>query len=306
MDMNITKYRQWMGHKGPVYAMNQVDESQFISAGSDGYIIKWDIDAALQGRVLAHVPAQVFSLEYIEDLHHLLAGAMDGHLYVIDLNNNSCIRNIDLQSGSVFSILKVADIVFVATQMGLLYQLNDCYELTHTIKVSDASLRKLIATKDRTSLFIASSDKCIYTYQISIGQITDIIRAANHSVFSLAFDETHKLLYSGSRDAQLYKHTFNENQISTEQIAAHLYTINDIVLNSTHSLLYTASRDKSIKVWNSETLQLLKVIDQKFDAHKNSVNKLLYYPERNLLISAGDDSAVIAWRIEQQIQDIQT
>jgi WD40 repeat protein len=131
-------------------------------------------------------------------------------------------------------------------------------------------------------------------------KVDSILRAANHSVFSLAYDSKNKHLYSGSRDAQLYKHSLDGQANQAVQIAAHLFTINDIVVSNELQMLFTASRDKTIKLWSLQNNKLLKVIDQKFDAHKNSVNKLLYLASRNLLISASDDSAVIAWHLQTE------
>ncbi|PSR03495.1 MAG: hypothetical protein BRD50_05840 [Bacteroidetes bacterium SW_11_45_7] len=60
----------------------------------------------------------------------------------------------------------------------------------------------------------------------------------------------------------------------------------------------SASRDKTVKLWDAETFELLKVLDnKKFEGHVHSVNKLLWSHEHDLLISCGDDRSVIIWKV---------
>jgi WD40 repeat protein len=55
--------------------------------------------------------------------------------------------------------------------------------------------------------------------------------------------------------------------------------------------------DKSIKVWNTEDMKLLKVIDRaRHGGHGTSVNKILWLSEHRL-VSAGDDRNIIIWDI---------
>jgi WD40 repeat protein len=57
--------------------------------------------------------------------------------------------------------------------------------------------------------------------------------------------------------------------------------------------------DKSIKVWDTAQLKLLKVIDRaRHTGHGTSVNKLLWMPFHNYLASASDDRSISIWDIE--------
>jgi WD40 repeat protein len=56
--------------------------------------------------------------------------------------------------------------------------------------------------------------------------------------------------------------------------------------------------DKTVKVWNTETQQLLKVIDRSRHAgHGTSVNKVLWSTHENQVISASDDRTISVWSI---------
>lgn len=81
------------------------------------------------------------------------------------------------------------------------------------------------------------------------------------------------------------------------EIPAHWYAINDLKLSPDGKYFASASRDKTIKIWDANSYELLKVLDnEKFEGHTHSVNSLLWVNE-HLLLSTGDDRQIIAWEI---------
>ncbi|MFM8834779.1 MAG: WD40 repeat domain-containing protein, partial [Cytophagales bacterium] len=54
-----------------------------------------------------------------------------------------------------------------------------------------------------------------------------------------------------------------------------------------------------IKIWDANTLQLLKVIDKARHAgHGTSVNKLWWSSHQQQLVSASDDRSISVWESE--------
>jgi len=77
-----------------------------------------------------------------------------------------------------------------------------------------------------------------------------------------------------------------------------MYAINDITKSKNEKLMVTASMDKSIKIWDSESLKLLKVIDKNRSAgHGTSVNKLVWSAYNDYIVSASDDRSISVWKI---------
>ena len=65
-------------------------------------------------------------------------------------------------------------------------------------------------------------------------------------------------------------------------------------------MLASASKDKSIRIWDTKTWQLLKVINRKkYEYHSNSVNKIIWSADDKSLISVSDDRLGIIWKIEK-------
>ena len=82
-----------------------------------------------------------------------------------------------------------------------------------------------------------------------------------------------------------------------KSLDAHWYTIHSVKFSPSKTILASASMDKTIRLWSGKDFKLLKVIDTtKFEAHKSSVNGLIWLND-NLLISCSDDASIKCWEI---------
>jgi WD40 repeat protein len=80
-----------------------------------------------------------------------------------------------------------------------------------------------------------------------------------------------------------------------------MFALKDVTVNPLFpKLMATSSMDKTIKIWESQSLTLRKVVDRsRYNGHLNSVNSLLWLEDAdNTLISAGDDKLIMAWKLE--------
>jgi WD40 repeat protein len=82
-------------------------------------------------------------------------------------------------------------------------------------------------------------------------------------------------------------------------VPAHIQAINSLVLSPCARYVATGSMDKTIKIWDSATLQLLKVIDYpRYGGHKHSINTLIWSTYKDLLVSGSDDKQISVWKID--------
>ena len=286
-------------HEGSVYALCRgVSDQRFFSAGSDGIVVKWDLQQLSSATAVARVNGQVFALAYNEISNHLLVGTMSGGLHVIDLEARKEIHSIAFHEQSIFDIKVHDGRVYVASKDGSLsVWSSDTYELIRVITVSSESLRVVAFHPERLEAAIGASDNRVYLIDTNELSVKTALEGPDNSVFSVCYLPEKKLLLAGSRDAQLYAYDLETHQLS-HQIKAHLFTINHILLAKEGNCFITASRDKTIRIWNADNFELVKSLDkEKYEGHINSVNKLIWLPSAHSLISASDDRCIIIWKI---------
>ncbi len=298
--MQIDQLVKFSFHKGSVYALAQgQDAASFLSAGSDGIVAQCSIHDSENATAIAKVEGQVFALLLLPEKNHLVIGTMSGGLHVIDLNLRKEIHYITYHEQSIFDIKYFQNQLLVASKDGTLsvWSVAD-YALQRTLSISELSLRMIDISPDRNEIAIACSDNSIYLVDLQRWKVKSVLHGPTNSVFSVAFLPGTEKLLAGSRDAQLYCYDLKSNDL-VQQIKAHLYTINDLELISDNKYIASASRDKSVRIWNTENLSLVKSLDRdKNNGHINSVNRLLWMPLQSVLLSASDDRSIIAWKIE--------
>ncbi len=288
------------GHNGAVYQLQRIDENSFLSAGGDGWIVKWDLnsDDAELGRLVAKTDTQIFSLLNDPVSNLIVAGDMHGELHFIDLQGKEEVRRFSHHKKGVFGIKRHQEYIYTLGGGGMLSKWqSEKIGTVDSVQLSDQSLRS-IAISD-TTIYIGSSDRNIYLIDTLTQNRMDAVKFAHeNSVFSLAFDSSMQHLLSGGRDAMLNVWTEGDDLNIYKGVAAHLFTINSIKINPSGKIFATASRDKTIKIWDAKSYKLLKVIESIRDkGHVNSVNHLLWLSE-SILISCSDDRTIKIWDIK--------
>ena len=75
-----------------------------------------------------------------------------------------------------------------------------------------------------------------------------------------------------------------------------MFTVYGIVKHPEIPLIATASRDKTFKIWDKDSLSLLKNIsrDKGYDSHALSINNILWH---NYLYTVSDDKTIKVWEV---------
>jgi len=287
------------GHNGSVYQLRAAGSGAFLSAGGDGWIVRWDINSedVETGKLVAKTGTQIFSLFYEEGSGLLVAGDMLGGIHFVNEEDPELVRRFQHHKKGVFGIQKHNEHLYTLGGDGLFskWSLEEIGKV-ESMQLSDQSLRSMAISQ--SSIYVGSSDKCIYMIdKVSENVISVAKQAHQNSVFSLAFDPNVQHLLSGGRDAMLNIWSEGNELKIYKGVTAHLFTINAIKFNPSYTLFATASRDKTIKIWDAKTYKLLKVIEAIRDlGHVNSVNHLLWLSE-TILISCSDDRTIKIWQI---------
>ena len=287
--------QRFLGHRAAIYAVAEgLDADTFLTGAGEGWVVVWPQADPENGKLLAQAEGNIFSLLAIPEINGVVAGNMIGGLHWIDLERPERTKDIKHHSKGTYALLRLGDQVLSGGGGGKLSRWSiEERRAIESLQLTHAAIRGLAHAPDRREIAVATSDHSIYLLdeQLAVKQQIDV---HGHSVFCVCYSPDQRLLISGGRDAQL---TITDLVTgSSERIPAHTATINALAFSPDGHYLATAGRDRTIKIWDSGSFDLLKVLETvRDDGHRNSVNDLLWTEQG--LISVSDDRSGILWRI---------
>lgn len=309
--VNIKHIATLSGHKSAVYALSEaIQPNCFYSSDGNGWLVHWDLNKGNDGVLIAGVPSNIFSILLLKKERLLAVGSMQGVLYFIDINNNEVLEPPIQLHETIFDLKAYQHYLLIAKAKGWLsFYDTKTKQLTKSLKIADKHLRKIVVDNTQNCAWLACSDGKIYQVCLLKQKLMQSFSYHSNSVFSLAMYNTTKhdngkqqYLVSGSRDAHLgvWQIMPNNTIAVAHSIPAHMATVNDLAINTQQSLWASAGRDRSIKIWDTNNYQLLKVIEPlkpALPSHKHSVN-CLYWQKNGYLISGSDDKKIMVWQVE--------
>ncbi|MFN4084096.1 MAG: WD40 repeat domain-containing protein [Bacteroidia bacterium] len=296
MKIKVNKLAQFTGHTNSIYALGLASNNKIYTGASDGFIVEWNLQNPDEGKLVVKVNRPVYSFLFLSEHNLLLSGTAQGNLYVIDLSSGKEIKNIEAHANGIFDIKLFNNFILTCGGDGKL-NIWDCdFNLINSKKTTDKNARVIAVNNNKKEIAVGYSDNNIRIFNSNYKEI-NIISEHTNSVFALCFNNDFSMLMSGGRDAQLNAYYANNNFSLLKRIPAHLYHINSIAFNPAGNLFGTVSMDKTIKIWDSETLELLKVIDfARNQSHTNSINKILWL-SNNEFVTCSDDKTAMVWQL---------
>ena len=298
LPIQVKKLNALTGHRDCVYTLEPThDAGKFFSAAGDGMVVLWDLERPDEGELIARLNNSIYALHLLPN-NLLVAGHNYDGIHLLDCQQKKEVASLRLTNAAIFDIKSVGSDLWIAEGDGGV-TVVDLSSLTIKTKIhaSEKSARVIAVNPAAAEVAVGYSDNFIRIFDTQHYTLKNEWEAHTNSVFTLAFLSNGHLL-SGSRDARLKLWKQGDRNLETE-VVAHLFAINDIALHPSLSYFATASMDKSIKIWDANTLQLLKVIDKARHAgHGTSVNKLWWSGHRQQLVSASDDRSISVWEIE--------
>lgn len=297
--LEIERIDTFSGHRGPIYSLEAGSESHFIySAGSDGWVVQWNLQKPDVGKVLAHIDGTVYAMKLDQEKKILWVGQNFEGIHGVLISDQNRVFSIAIPQKAIFDICFLGIQAWIAHDHGLITVIDkESNQVIKHIKAGDKSARKICLLGEE-KLAIGFSDGFIRIFNARF-ELENSWYAHDQSVFSMVYDSENNHLLSVGRDAKIKRWMVNTGKSSlVQEVAAHIYAVHDLVMSPDKQFFASASMDKTIKIWNSKDLTLLKVLDSpRYGSHKNSVNKLIWSKFEDYLVSASDDKNISIWKI---------
>lgn len=296
--IEVQKIGQMTGHSGSVYTLeNGVESHQVFSGSSDKFVTLWNIKNLSSEKFAAQFPDIIYSICHIPERKLLLAGTSSGKIHILDLEKKQEVKILAHHTGPVFDIkysLPTNSFFSVSGDGAFVKCSLENLAAEKIIKLCNEKVRSIDVSK--TKIAVACGDGTVRIFDLNSLAATNNFTAHKMAVNVVKFHSSGKFLFSGGKDAHL--NIWDDKYELVISIPAHNYAIYSIVFSPDGKFFATASRDKTFKIWDAKTFDLLlRVNKEKYDAHINSVNKLLWTNYNDYLISTGDDRAVMVWKI---------
>lgn len=296
--LKIERIDTFAGHRGAIYALCQGHDSHmFFTAGSDGWVVAWDLQKPDVGKVIAQISGTIYAMAYDSNSGILWVGQNFEGVHGILVADQSRIFSIQIPQIAIYAMEIRNGQVWVGHQDGLITVIDQqAYSIKKRIKSGESNIRTFCSLPNE-EMAIGSSDGFIRIFGMDF-TLKRAWQAHAKSVFSMIYDSVTGALVSVGRDAYLNQWNLNGTKIG-DGVPAHIYSINALVLSPCGRYFATGSMDKTIKIWEVDSLKLLKVIDYaRYGGHKNSINRLLWTSYQDLLVSVSDDKNISVWKID--------
>jgi len=296
--LSISLSKTLSGHRNPVLAVEKgPDTDTFFTAGNDKGVVEWDLPTGKFRRVLCAVPASVYAMHLIPASKSLAVAMRNGEVWIVDTESGLPQKKLSVESGAVFAVRTIPgkqELIAVGEEgFAYIWHLKN-FELLYRFRLSETAVRTV--ETDSGQGLLAFGDKQGTVRLHAMDDFREIQRKTVHKLPVTALLATENGLYSGGRDAQLYRLDKADLTV-TAGITPHMFTIYGILQHPEKPVLITVSRDKSIKLWDRDSLRLLKNVstEKGFDAHRLSINAACLHGTPPRLISVSDDKLVKIW-----------
>ncbi len=293
----------YKGHKGAVRSVvYSKDGKSLYSAGSDGRILKWNMqNDARTYEVLDSTNVVNRVVDLSPEEKWLALGSDNNEVFIYDLQSRSS-EPIKVKGhvGAVF------DLVFLPGDKGFIYTAGDGvirrsdFNTTTPLAQVSSRIKSLAISPDGNTLAGGNEDGHVVLWDLNNNnEERQLFRNENVPITAINFSNDGNLLVFGD-ESGLVTIWDMEAKRTLKKMPGHESNITDLEFNFDDSLLASTSRDGTARLWIMDNLNDLPI---ELDDHGNGIESegwvwsVSFNPDGKSLVTGAGDSNIRLWPV---------
>ncbi|MBX7105224.1 MAG: protein kinase [Gemmataceae bacterium] len=272
------------------------DGKLIASAGGDAVVRIWDVDQAVDHKVLTGHTGPVNCVCFSPDGKQLVSAGNDHSVRIWSPSTGTELHQLAGHQGPVNSVVYSRDGKWIVSASG-----------DKSIKVWDTAtgnVRLSILVPSKAPDFVSISpdgkwavsgalnDKPVSIWDLETGRESNRLDGHPRGAVSASFSPDGRSLITGSHDPATRIWEFNSG-ILLRELKGHRWQVLSVCFNGDGTQLATANFDKTIKLWQADTGRELQTLK----GHRRAVSSVVFHPDGRRLVSGSDDHTVRVWEM---------
>ena len=294
--MNVKALKIIKGHNGAIYDVASFSDEKAYTTSADKYVARWDLNKGIQDDFAVKLDVSGFKLTLSSDAKTLVIGNAKGGIHVIDLIHKKEVKFLEQHKSPIFALTfndKTNEFYSADAKGYFCVWDKEHFNLKLTLPFNCGKIRQIALSEDREYIAICGQDGYVRILETKFYNEIQSFKPHNTGVNCAVFQGD--FIYTGGKNAHIALWNWKEGK-KHKVIPAHNYAVYDLICIDNGKLLVSASFDKTIKLWNTKTLDVIQRIERKDGGHLHTVNRLAKIDEKKFL-SVSDDKSLIYWSI---------
>ena len=297
----IEKLFELNGHSAAIYSLDHFSNSPnyIYTAAGDGFIARWDLTKKTQDAFSIRLNASSYALKCIDSTSYLVAGLSTGNVHIVDVENKKEIAHLKYHTTGIFSIqVNLSKMhLYITDAIGNLsiWNINN-FTFLMSLPLDCGKIRHIELLENGARIAVCCQDGFVKIFETDYYNEVIGRKINDQGVnFFKSFPQKQSLGILGGKDGFLHL-VSTENLEEIHNFPAHNFAVYQIAFHPDSILFATVSRDKSLKIWNSANLSLIKKLERPQGGHTHSINCVKWISNEKL-VTVGDDKRVVVWGI---------
>ncbi|MFT6867674.1 MAG: WD40 repeat protein [Cyclobacteriaceae bacterium] len=290
-------YNQILGHSEMVVSVELGTGSYFYSAGSDGRVLRWDInDPKAMPQTVFEGLDLIRSIDISSDERFLMIVTKNRGIIILDLNENALdeisepLYDAEMVQAASFLPDKLA--YLTVNRKGEIKLKGYKYDTTAIGQFTSKVLSIAINPADY-QFYLGTAAGEINKLKES-GEQSKIIFERAYAINAMDISDDYKMLAIGRElgDAVIWD---LENHEAIRVISGHQSAVTDVEFSPDGKSLLTASRDGTARIWDINNTRKLPFV---LDDHNDWVMTCAYNKQGSQIITGSKDNYIRIWQVD--------